>query len=215
MVEATAEDPVALFRAEFTPSSRALEADLTIDPGFVNHRLIETALGSQANVLHQAVATVPPFPEWLNRTRVGHVYSRVMLQFCRVNGVKTLGHVLAARRGRIFCSTEQLAPCPTIYNAPRVRTHVHPDGNNGIRVALEFSTSHVTSDTIRSRLQEGARLSIIAMLDHVEDGCLVFHPFVMGSPWLSVGDEAMSNRIVWFGYQYFENFVEDCGFRKF
>ncbi len=198
------------FREALTPDERALTLRHTIDPGFVNHRLIETVVGQGGRrVLEELVGRVPPMAEWMRTNRVAHIYTDVALEWCRVNGAKTLGTLLAEHRGRIFCSTEPLAPCPDVYDVRRVVSRWLPRGDTEMDVAFHYSTRHLIADTIKDRLHQGAELSLIAVLHEARDRELVFHPLVIGNPWLHTEDERLQSRAMWWGWQYYENFIED------
>jgi hypothetical protein len=107
-------------RERLSPEQRALPLIHTIDPGFVHHRRIEAIIVPAAmKHVDQAIKELPELPDWQRRVRIDHIYTRVMLDWCRVNEVKTLGAVIASGEGRIFCSTERLGPCPDFYELER------------------------------------------------------------------------------------------------
>jgi hypothetical protein len=195
---------------ELRRETRALELDHTIDSGFVNRRLIETVVGPQAVALiDRDVAAIPPtFAEWERLNRIRWIYTGVTLAFCTVNGIPPLREILAAECGRMFCSTEQVSACRNIYKAPRVAVSIRTP-NSTHKVRLEFSTKHIAADTLQSRLYQGTTISIVAVFDRREGDWLVFRPLIIGFPWLITQDERLSNAAMWWGYTFFENFVED------
>ena len=148
-------------------------------------------------------------PIGLREVRIDHVYNTVMLGFCAINGIFTLGQILAAGKGHMFCSTETVLPCPTVYDDDRAFSYVQPAGEANFRVKLEYSTAHIRSDTLRMELHQGAALSIIATFTRREDDCLIFRPLVMGSPWLRTQDQTWADKVMWWGRDFFENFIED------
>lgn len=197
-------------RESLSPEERALQLEHTIDPGFVNHRLCETVLGpSGIDILNKIIRQQPEMPEWMLCTRIGHIYTRVMLDFCRISKVPTLGQIIAQRKGRIFCSTERLGPCPAVYEDERLTSDWIPRGEVEVSVKLEYSKDHITSDTLRSQLAEGDEFSIIAILDRFESGTLYFHPLIIGAPWLHTEDPKWQEKVVWWSHEFFEHFVED------
>lgn len=106
---------------DLTPEERAQPIRHYIDPGFVNFRLVETVVGETGVAeINRLVGLLPNDPQWLRRTRIGHVYTHVALTFCQVIGVPSLGDILARGNERIFCSTEQLGPVEGVYDAKRL-----------------------------------------------------------------------------------------------
>lgn len=122
--------------------------------------------------------------------------------------MKTLGEVLGEERGRIFCSTEEVARCREVYTDSRVTVTVKTS-RSALKVRLELSTVHITSDTLRSRLYHGTTVSIIAIFDRREGNILFFRPLVIGAPWLVTEDPKVADAAMWWGYEFYENFVED------
>src|SRR6266852_5383761 len=79
-------------REDLTPSQRAVPLIHTIDPGFVHHRRIETILGAKGmKYVDGLIQRLPALPEWQRRVRIDHIYTRVMLDWCKANDVKSLG----------------------------------------------------------------------------------------------------------------------------
>jgi hypothetical protein len=195
---------------DLTPDQRAQSIRHYIDHGFVNFRLVQTIVG-EAGVteINRRIALLPDEPDWLRRTKIGHVYTRVALTFCEVIGVPSLGEILARGQGRIFCSTEQLGPVDDVYGAKRLTVPITIPGDIAYRVTLELGTQHISSDTLRSELDRGSSLSVIAAMPTLRDGVLSFRPLVIGSPWLETDDPEWTDQIVWWGHEYFENFVGD------
>lgn len=85
---------------------------LFVDPGFVHHRKIEAILGpAGTEIITNEIARIPAStPPWRREVLIDHIYSRITLDFCGINGIKTLEQVLAEQRGRMFCSIVQLKP---------------------------------------------------------------------------------------------------------
>lgn len=198
-------------RDYLSPEQRALPLVSTIDPGFVNRRAVETVLGpSGMSIIDKLTKSLPQsLPAWTQRVRVDHIYKDVLLKFCEVNGIFTLGQILAADQGHMFCSTETVLACPDIYDAKRVSSEIQPAGISSPRVRLEYSTEFVSSDTLRMELHRGTLLSIIAIFNRKENDCLIFRPLIIGSPWLRSDDPIWADKVMWWNRDFFEHFVED------
>src|SRR5690606_2058251 len=98
------------FREDLTSEQRSIDLELTIDPGFVQHRKIETILGREGiNIIHNAISKIPDsVPEWQRTVHIDHIYKDAFLMFCSGLGVKTLQDLMADEKGRLFCSVENL-----------------------------------------------------------------------------------------------------------
>lgn len=206
------DDEAVLLRKRLTSEQRTAQARLAIDPGFVNYRLIEHVLGARAmSAIDAQISDLPAdLPDWLRLTRVGHVYTRTLVWFCEINGVPSLGAMLSERRGSLFCSTERLAPTPGVYDADRVCTQVIKPEIRDLRAELHYTTKWIRSDTVRSRLHDGAELSVVGLRRSIGDGVVVCEPLVIGSPWLvNIDDEVRFEHAEWWGHSYGEVFVED------
>ena len=198
-------------REDLTPEQRATDLYLVIDPGFVNHRKIQTVIGSPGmKFIDINIKNLPDLPEWQKNVRIDHIYVEAVLEFCRSLGVQTLQQNLYARSGQLVCSLERLGPCPDVYNKSRVISEwVRPE-NIDISVQFQYSTTHIHSDTARSRLFDGNHVfAIVAELLQFDGKLAIFDPLVMGAPWLREKKETPTFDIMWYGYDFFENFVED------
>jgi len=197
-------------RDEMTADERAMPVRHYIDPGFVNHRLIETIVGKPGmKEIDRIVGLLPELPDHLRRLRVAHIYTRVALGFCEALSVPSLRDLLAQGRGRLFCSTERLRPVEGAYRTCRLIVPVIVDGDIDYQVTLEFGTEHICSDTLKMELEQGATLSIIAAALDLRGSAVTFRPLILGLPWLEIDDHSWTDRIVWWGHEFYENFVED------
>jgi hypothetical protein len=90
-------------RESRTSDQRNARLRLTIDPGFVHPRRLQTLVGEAGMALiEDAIGRLPELPGWQRRVRVDNIYRDCLLSFCRVNGVQMLGSLLAvAGHGRI------------------------------------------------------------------------------------------------------------------
>jgi hypothetical protein len=155
------------------------------------------------------IAQLPEMPEWQKRVQIDHIHTSAVLFLCEQWGIKSLGQLVADRCGRLFCSTEMLAPCPEVYRQARAVSVWAPPWQAPYRVEFHYSTAHVASDTLRELLHTGGTVSVIAEFYSATGNVLVFHPLVMGNPWL-VQDEGEDDfGAMWFGRTYYEQFVED------
>jgi hypothetical protein len=197
---------------ELSSNQRTAEMELRIDPGFVHHRKILPLIGAAGEAaIDEQIAKLPELPGALRQVRIDHLYSDCLIAFCNALGAPTLSEVLAKGNGRIFCSTENVAATPEIYDSERVSSRIEPAGETEHEVYLDFSTKRVASDTLHSRLASGSPLSIIAQLAGVDsDGALHFDPLVMGFPWLAAkSDPSPIDGPEWWSYSWGEVFVED------
>jgi len=63
------------FRDESTSEERALDLELTIDPGFVHHRRIQTIIGQMGmNLIDEGISRLPSLPEWQKKVGIDHIY---------------------------------------------------------------------------------------------------------------------------------------------
>jgi hypothetical protein len=191
--------------------ARSHDMTQTIDPGFINYRLIDSTFGREFCCLcDKYVAKLPSMPEGLLRARIANIYTRIAVDLCNNEQIKSLNELLSTGCGTLFCSTEQLKPCRSIYTKNRVSSIVQVAGRTSYKVVLEYSTSHIYGDTHRERLRSGDAVSLIAVFHRKEGETLFFHPLIMGSPWLTHDkDEKIANWAMWHGRDYFEHFIED------
>lgn len=198
-------------REHLTPEQRATDLDLTIDPGFVNHRKIQTIIGKMGmEFIDLKIKNLPDLPEWQKDIRLDHIYTEAVLIFCKTLGVQTLQQNLYAHKGQLVCSVERLGPCPDVYDKVRVISEWIRPENIDINVQFRYSTAHIRSDTTGSRLHAGNRVfAIVAELLQSDGKLAAFDPLVMGPPWLSAKDETPTFDIMRYGYDFFENFAED------
>jgi hypothetical protein len=199
-----------MFRDDTNPQQRSLDLTLTIDPGFVNRRLVQTIVGDGGmTIIDNEIGRIPSLPEGLFEARIDHVYTKVALHFTKLNQIKTLSRFLADGNGHIFCSTEHFLPCPDVYEASRASSVVRPAFECEYEVSLDYSTEHIRGDTLRSQLYHGETLSVIARF-HKKDGRILrFHPLVIGSPWLWHPEENVETWAMWHREEFYEHFVED------
>jgi hypothetical protein len=152
---------------------------------------------------------LPAMPDWQRNIRIDHIYTQTLLTFCSVVGVRPLGRVLAERKSTLFCSVAQLAPCENAHKTDaRVVSKTATPGFDGIQAELHYTTSHIHSDTTRMELHNGDRIAVIAQQRSVIGERVIFHPLVMGSPWLVADNEVLPGAM-WHSFDFFEQYVED------
>lgn len=205
------EEIASHLRAEYTPEQRSADMRLSIDPGFVHRRKIQTLLGADGMVyIDGAIAKIHEETGAFRELRVNHIYKDALLMFCEALKVPTLGEILAARKGTFFCSTEELLPAPDVYDAERATSRIVTPGVDEPVVELHYSTEHITASTTLSELAQGDSMAIVAQLHRYHDGKLIFYPLLMGAPWLSAKIEpGPFDAPEWQSYSFFEQFVED------
>jgi hypothetical protein len=180
--------------------------------GFLNHRLCMSALPS--DVREEVSRRSNPADNHFARLGNDHLLVTALLDVCQAMGVPTLLELLLSATPRgIFKSTEKVAPCPEVYTSARVTQEVLLDVAIEKPVLLAYHTSHLTSDTGRMALANGAPgghvESMVGRLhdrgDHYE-----IEPLVMGAPWYDHprnGDA--TGELMWFGQQFGEILPED------
>jgi hypothetical protein len=205
------EELAAGLRTDLTPEQRSADMRLSIDPGFVHHRKIETIIGTEGmKFVDQAIARLPALPDGLRNGRINHIYKEALLTFCEALGAPTLGGILAAGRGTFFCSTQELLPATDVYHSERGVSVIVTPGVDDLTVELHYSTAHISADTTRTELAQGGPMAIVAELHSFQNKKLIFYPLLMGAPWLSAKTEPSPvPSPEWESYGFYEQFVED------
>lgn len=199
-----------MFRTNTTPEQRSLDFTLTIDPGFVNRRLVQTMVGDGGmNIIDHEISRIPPLPEGLYESRIDYVYTKVALHFTQINSIKTLSQLLADGNGHLFCSTEQFEPCPEVYEASRVTSLIKSPFDCDYTIALDYSTTHLRGDTLHMHLHRGESLSVIAHFQKADGNTLRFQSLVIGSPWLWHANDGIQGWGMWHAQEFYEHFIED------
>jgi len=202
--------PHLSIREKLTPAQRATPLRLTIDPGFVHHRKIQTVIGSLGmNSIDNAIKELPDSPDWVRNVRIDHIYTQALLLFCNQLGIRPLSDILTSETVHLFCSTEKVKPCHDIIDTERAISVWEPPFDYHKRVEFHYSTRNVVGDTLRLRLHQGTTISLVAQLYEVENEVIIFEPLVMGFPWLVSDSNNLDFGISWWGGSFFENFVED------
>src|SRR5437879_4105925 len=134
-------------------AGRARPFRLTIDAGFVHTRAIHAILDHSGQArLDEIVRQMPAaLTDHIRNQRLLWAYTEVLLRFCRAHDVPTLGALLAAGTGQIFCSTETLARARGLSKNGMATSKVRPKGNSTRAVVLEYSTDHFCATSVRVR----------------------------------------------------------------
>ena len=145
-------------------AERTDEYFLGIDPGFVHQRKIETIIGTTGmEIVDSLIGELPDLPDWQRTVRIDHIYTKVMLGLCEALEVPPLGQLLNERKGRLFTSTELLAPAPEVYSAARAISVIATQGFD-LRTELHYSAERIASTTLKTELHNGGEVGIVAEL---------------------------------------------------
>jgi hypothetical protein len=160
--------------------------ELIVDPGFVHHRKIETIFGQQGSaVLNDDISRLSTSaPEWQKKVAIDHIYTRRLLEFCKINEIKTLEQVLFDDCGRLFCSILRLKPCGGLYDSERAIIECEPFENSEKAVELHLTTSRITGSTLKSHLGDGGEFAVVAEFFKLDGSTLIFHPLLIGFPYI-------------------------------
>lgn len=202
------------FRRKHTPQERAYPLLPYIDPGFVNHRIVEAFVGLKGmHAISQMIAEIPPqTPDWQRPIRIDHIFTRVALKLCEYLETPSLSQIVCGgefRPGQVVCSTETLQGDRDIYEQERASVRWLPSYETTNEVVFELSTRHIASDTLRHLLTKNSSLSFIARLDRVEGTTVYFAPLIIGQPWLNPPPEGVPFETMFLHYDFYEHYVED------
>jgi len=192
---------------------------LVVDPGFVHHRKIETILGEKGTeLIERKIGEINPnTPEWRKEVVIDHIYTRIMLAFCKANEIKTLAELLFQECGHLFCSIVKTAPCKNFYDVERAEIKCILFEGCEHNVELYLTTRRATGDTLRSQLFQGGEFAVIAQFYKKSGETLVFHPLVIGFPLMQ---DSKTSEPTWIRYTdhyqvSLENFDEFSKVRDF
>ncbi len=182
-----------------------------IDMGFLNRRLCLSALPTPIRELY--LRNAMPGSDHFTVLANDHLLVRVLLDLCDELKAPTLLAALAQDEPRLlFRSTERLAPCPDIYDAPRVRHAVRLGLDFGKPVEIAYHTEHLVSSTGKMTLSEGSDrgyVQAIVGLLHNRDDTFEIEPLVIGAPTLDHPRNQGSYMLAWAGQDYGELLPED------
>ena len=200
-------------REHETTASRTAEARLSIDPGFVHHRLIQNVVGKAGiEAINAALAQMPPDTHpHLRELQTDHLYVDALITLCSHLEIPSLSRMLRDGKGRMFASVETVAPCPEVYTAERATSVILPKFDTELTVQLEYATKRIAADTTRMELAEGREVAIVAQIRHFSqvDKVLILEPLVIGGPSLEPAHPETVPDALWLGYSFGEIFAED------
>lgn len=182
---------------------------LIVDPGFVHHRKVETILREHGTeIINQKIANIPSStPEWRKNVVIDQIYTRILLDFCKILKIKTLEQVLLEESGHLFCSIVTTKPCKQIYDVEQVIIELQAIEGTRFTVQLEITTRRITGDTLKSKLHQGGEVAVIAEFSRVNDRCLTFSPLVIGFPYIS---DIETGELAWIRYSdHYQLYIED------
>ena len=120
---------------------RSNNNELYVDPGFVHHRKIEAILGPNGSeIITNQIANIPlSNPEWRKQVLIDSIYSRTLLDFCKILGIRTIEDCLQNKNGNLMCSIEKLLPTDSIYKSQRVISQIELKLPYNFDVELHYS----------------------------------------------------------------------------
>ncbi|WP_146033961.1 hypothetical protein [Nostoc cycadae] len=190
-----------------------IEPTLIVDPGFVHHRKIEAIVGKVGTeIINQEVGSIPrQTPDWKKEVAIDHIYSRITLDFCRVNEIKTLQEFLLDECGQLFCSIVDILPCAEIYDSNRPILKCKNIEGVNLKTEFHISSNKIRSETLKSGLNQGGEFAIIAQHYKKEGNTLIFHPLLIGYPYLA---DSKTGSLLWKKYTgFYQLHLED--FKEF
>ena len=194
---------------DFTTEQRVLLPRHHIDMGFINHRRIFTTFGLKFH--HFFESKRKQGDDHLTILYNDHILVTYVLIACKKKGTKTLGEVLNNPQiGDLFCSTEEILPCPDVYNKGRVTSVLKVPFETDWKIELNYSTEYIVADTGKLVLSEGGTECVIAGIYKIQDNIITAHPLVIGAPSF---DHPLNSEVEidlsFMEYSWYEFFPED------
>ena len=197
--------------SEVPDELRCKDAFHHIDMGFLNRRLCLSALPGE--VRRYFIEHQKPGSDHMTVLANDHLLVTLLLDVCQALEAPPLLKALElARPKHLFRSTERLAPCPDIYDAPRVRHAVALNVDFGKPVYIAYHTSHLVSDTGKMILEKGAPEYVSSIVGRLHNRAEQFEiePLVIGSPWFEhPRNRGFGQDLMWFGREFGEILPED------
>jgi hypothetical protein len=162
--------------------------------------------------IDDTIRRLPPQPEALQIKRIGSIYSDFLLDVCKEGDAKSLSWLAAQptpHPGTIICSTDVFQGTEAVWKAKRASVVWCPDISFDRTARLVFSPEHIYSTTQREELSQKGMIAHVSRLKQVHEPDLVLEPLVMGAPWIEGIDEALSERLMYARYDFYEQFIED------
>ena len=170
---------------DITQELRSKDKFHHIDMGFLNQRRCLLALPDDVRTNY--LEGYRPEVNHVATLANNHKLVTLLLDYFEKLGTPTLLEAIKlGKSGCLFRSTERLAPCPEIYDAPRVCHAVQLDVDFGKPVLVAYHTSHLVSETGKMVLAmgepEGYVNSMVGLL-HDKNNRFEVEPFIIGAPW--------------------------------
>ena len=180
-----------------------------IDMGFLNRRLCITALPAPIRAYyfeHQKPGT-----DHMTVLNNDHLLVTMLIDVCERVDAPTLLEALTLQRSKhLFRSTEQLAPCPELYEAERVDHAVALAVEFGKPVRIAYHTEHLRSSTGKMTLSMGGYPQSIIGVLHDHPDRFEIEPLVIGAPWFDhPRNGKASAALMWMGRNIGEILPED------
>ena len=138
---------------------------LTIDPGFVHRRRIQTIIDDAGmRIVDKETQRLPELLGHELERRIDHIYTKVMLAYCEINNVPTLERWLTDFESPIFCGNVLLEPFDNFYKVDRAVSQLKSQVEPEVNVEFHYTTDRVKSSTLRGRLHEGSLVSMIVSI---------------------------------------------------
>jgi hypothetical protein len=199
--------------AQLTSAQRSAEATHSIDPGFVNHRLIQTLLRLLHGIMDfidDAIRHLPPQPEGLQIKRISSIYSEFLLAVCKEGDAKPLSWLAAQPTPNpktIICSTDVFQGTDAVWKARRASVVWLPNIRFDRTARLVFSPEHIFSTTQHEELSRKAVIAHVSRLKQVQEHDLILEPLVMGAPWVEGIDEGLREKLILYRYNFYSNML--------
>jgi len=187
-----------------------LDLGLTIDPGFVHRRKVQTIIGDVGmRIVDEETQKLPELPGHEVERRTDHIYTKVMLAYCDIHKVPTLEQCWTDSESPIFCGNVLLEPCDDFYEVDRAVSKLKSPIEPEMDVEFHYTTDRVKSSTLRGRLHEGSLVSMVGVLHESIHSKLRFDPIIMGFPWVTTDNPRWADFAPWAGLAAYEVFIED------
>lgn len=181
---------------------------LVVDPGFVNHRKIEAVVGAAGStIINNEIAKMPlNIPEWRKQVFIDHIYSRLILDFCKISGTRTVEDCVLNFSGKLMCSIEDFSPSDSIYET-RVVSILNLKSESKYKIELHYSSAKISSDTLKSGLYNGGEFAVVAQFYSINDDTIILHPLLIGYPYLQTKS---TGELLWASYtDFYRIYLED------
>ena len=181
--------------------SDVIEKTLIVDPGFVNHRKIESILGETGTeIFNREISKIPlTTPDWRKEVVIDQIYCRVLLDFCNALKLKTLEEVLLTEYGpeQIICSNIKTHPCENLYDVDRATVKCQKFEGSELNVELHLTTNKIRADTLRSHMHDGGEFAVIAQFSRLHNSTLIYEPLIIGFPYVA---NSKTGELLWERY---------------